>query len=159
MPYKDPEKQKEYREKNKEKQAEYMKDYYQNNKEKLAKQKAEYYNNNKEKRKAYDKKYQKEYIKTPNGKKSNTKRKWKSRGLKDSDNDNYEKVYNLYLNTNECNVCKYKFDKSNWRCLDHSHSTGLFRQILCHRCNNRDSWIKVKTKLLFKKVLENILEI
>ena len=174
MPYKDPEKKKEYhkkyreknkkeikeykkeydkeyREKNKEKQAEYMKDYYQNNKE----YKKEYYENNKEE----IKESQKEYIKTPNGIKSNNKRKWKSRGLKDSDNDKYEKLYDLYLNTNECDVCKYEFDKSNWKCMDHSHSTGLFRQILCHRCNTYDNWIKVKAKIIFKKVLENILEL
>ena len=101
----------------------------------------------------------KKYKKTPAGIKSRIISHWKNYGLIDSNNDKYEKLYNLYLNTNECNICKYEFDKSNVKNMDHCHSTGLFRQILCHRCNTHDNWIKVKAKIIFKKVLENILEL
>ena len=155
-----------YYENNKEKRKEEMKEYYQNNIEYSKEYSKEYIKTHKEEKKKYDKKYReknkeekKKYRKTPNRIKSNNKRKWKSRGLKDSNNDKYEKLYDLYLNTNECDVCKYEFDKSNVKNMDHCHSTGLFRQILCHRCNMMDNWIKVKAKIIFKKVLENILEL
>ena len=132
---------KKYREKNKEYKKEYMKEYLKTHKEEK-------------------KEYMKEYLKTPNGIKSHTISSWKIRKLEDSNNDKYEKLYNLYLNTNECDVCKYEFDKSNWRCLDHSHSTGLFRQILCNRCNTYDNWIKVKAVMIiqesFRKYIRNI---
>ncbi len=110
MPYKDPEKAKEYK-----------KEYQLKNKQKIAE-------------------YQKEFRQTPNGKKTYKIGKWKHRGLI---HDNYNELYDNYLNTNKCDVCKYVFDKSNWRCLDHDHDTGLFRQILCHKCNIYDNWKKI----------------
>ena len=162
-----------YRLKNKEKIKENKKEYYKNNKEskresdrlyrlknieKIKENDKKYNDKNKEKRKEYRethkeeiKAYMKEYNKTQNGIKTYIKSGWKRYRLKDSDNDNYEKLYNLYLNTNKCDVCKYEFDKSNWKCMDHDHSTGEFRQILCHRCNTRDKWIKVKAAIIIQK--------
>ena len=134
---------------------EYDKKYYQKNKEKRNEYHKKYNETHKEEKKAY----MKEYNKSSAGKKSHTKRDWKHYGLIDSDNDKYEKVYNLYLNTNECDVCKYEFDKSNWKCMDHDHSTGKFRQILCHRCNVMDNWIKVKAVIVIQKYYRNILKI
>ncbi len=140
MPYKDPEKAKEYkkqyRENNKQKITEQNKEYYQTNKEKIKECKKEYYTNNKQKLDEQNK----EYYQTPNGKKSNTIGRWKRCGLI---HDNYNEIYDLYLNTNKCNVCNYVFDKSNCRCMDHCHTTGLFRQILCNKCNTHDNWKKL----------------
>jgi len=171
MPYKDPEKKKEYmkdyyknnkeqsikyREKNKNKKKEYMKEYMKTHKEYKKEYMKEYLKTHKEEKKEYMKKYKK----TPAGIKSRIISHWKNYGLIDSNNDKYEKLYNLYLNTNECNICKYEFDNSNRRCLDHCHSTGLFRQILCHRCNSMDNWIKVKAVMIiqksFRKYIRNI---
>ena len=81
----------------------------------------------------------KEYRQTPNGKKSNTICSWKHYGLI---HDDYETLYDKYLDTTECDVCKYVFDETNRRCMDHDHETGLFRQFLCNNCNLRDRWIK-----------------
>ena len=132
MPYADPEKRKQYRQDNKE----YQKEYRKKNKEIIKEQQKEY---NKEYRKNTKEK-SKEYRKTPKGKKSNTISNWKRIGLI---HDNYEELYNKYLNTTECEVCKYVFDKTNWRCMDHCHTTGLFRQILCNNCNMFDRWEKL----------------
>ena len=110
-----------------------------------------YYQNNIEKHNEKRNEYMKKYIKTPNGIKSNTKSNWKTKGLIDSNEDYYEKIYILYLNTTNCDACNYKFDKSNWKCMDHDHSTGKFRQILCHRCNVMDNWIKVNAVMIIQK--------
>ena len=93
-------------------QKEYNKKYYQKNKEKIKQQKKEYYENNKE--------YHKEYDKTENGKKS-------------------RRINNL--NCKNCEKCSVELTdgntSSNRRCMDHSHTTGQFRNIICHGCNVR----------------------
>jgi len=122
MAYKDLEKQKqsrrEYNEKNKERIKQKKKEYRENNKTKIAE-------NNKE------------YRQTPNGKKSTTINNWKKYGLI---HDNYDELYDKYLDTSECDVCKYVFDETNKRCMDHDHTTNLFRQFLCNKCNVNDNW-------------------
>ena len=64
---------------------------------------------------------------------------WKKHGLI---YDDYNALYETYIKTVECEHCKTEFTKNNWRCMDHNHETGLFRKIICHRCNVRDSYIK-----------------
>jgi len=64
---------------------------------------------------------------------------WKKSGLI---YDDYDELYEVYINTMECQHCQIEFTKNNWRCLDHNHETGLFRSIVCHRCNVHDSYIK-----------------
>ena len=106
MPFKDPEKRKEY-----------MKEYKRN--------------------KEYMKEYNKKYKQSENGKKSNSISLWKRRGII---HDNFDELYELYLNTTECMVCKKVFNDNFDRCLDHDHETGEYRQILCRYCNNQDNW-------------------
>jgi hypothetical protein len=108
----------------KEKQKEYMKGYYQANKEKI---------------KAEKKQYMKNFSNTVEGKKTLIIRNWKNWGVKYPD---FDLLYETYINTNNCNVCKKEFKISKDRCLDHDHESGLFRQILCHSCNTHDSWKK-----------------
>lgn len=124
---------KEYRKKNKEKLAKLAKEYYKNNKEKVAKRQAEYDKANKEKKLNY----MKEYRKTPNGTKSKIIGTWKSKGIK---TDNYDMLYNNYLSETHCDFCRVKFGKKGdgtgtFKCCDHDHTTGLFRNFLCHLCN------------------------
>ena len=117
MPHKDPVKLKEYNKK-----------YYNNNKEHIK----EYRKNNQEHIKEYDK----EYKQTDAGKKTNTISKWRQTGLI---HDNYEELYNKYINTWECENCGIELvtgnTAPNFRCMDHCHKTGKFRNILCHSCN------------------------
>ena len=70
--------------------------------------------------------------------KSQTIYKWKKRGLI---YDDYDALYETYIKTMECQHCQTEFTKNNKRCLDHDHTTGLFRKIVCHRCNAMDSYI------------------
>ena len=65
--------------------------------------------------------------------------KWKKSGLI---YDNYDELYDVYINTMECQHCQTEFTKKNCRCMDHNHETGLFRKIICNRCNTCDSYIK-----------------
>ena len=64
---------------------------------------------------------------------------WKKYGLI---YDNYDELYELYIKTMNCGHCKTEFTKNNRRCLDHDHTTGLFRKIVCHQCNVHDTYIK-----------------
>ena len=64
---------------------------------------------------------------------------WKKHGLI---YDDYNALYETYIKTVECEHCKTEFTKNNWRCMDHNHTTGLFRKIVCHKCNVMDSYIK-----------------
>tara|TARA_R100001244_G_scaffold116552_1_gene86644 strand:- start:2166 stop:2702 length:537 start_codon:yes stop_codon:yes gene_type:complete len=119
-----------YHEKNKEQLNAYNKQYYNDNRGILNKKSREYQANNKEQAREYKKN-------NPDKAKISS---WKYQGVIHHD---YNALYDRYINTHICDVCAYPFDKTNWRCIDHDHSTGLFRQVICHNCNNRDYWIKV----------------
>ena len=118
--------QKQYYLDNKEKIEQYRKD----NKEKIKIQKAEYYLKNREKISKYDK----EYNKTDKGLKVNRLSHWRQRGLITEDID---KIYQRYLSTKECDNCGIELDQdeATKKCMDHSHTTGEFRNILCKVCN------------------------
>tara|TARA_R110002072_G_scaffold124736_1_gene260285 strand:- start:50 stop:478 length:429 start_codon:yes stop_codon:yes gene_type:complete len=137
MPYKDKEKQKQYkkeynkiyREKHKEQKKEYSKDYYEKNKEKL---------------KQRNKIYKQEYYQTPQGKKSNIIGKWKNRGLKET-KEKMEELYEIYTTIKYCEACDIELTRSSKNCstdicLDHCHTTGRFRLMLCRSCNHYDKW-------------------
>jgi len=64
---------------------------------------------------------------------------WKRRGLIC---DDYNTLYETYVKTTECQHCQTEFTEKNWRCMDHDHATGLFRKIVCNRCNNQDIYIR-----------------
>ena len=56
--------------------------------------------------------------------------------------DDFEELYYIYMNTLNCSHCNKDFKTTLDRCLDHDHSTGLFRAIVCQNCNKNDSYIK-----------------
>ena len=123
--------QKKYREKNREKRKEYDKKYREKNKEKIKE--------NREKNKETIKEYQIQYRQTEAGKKTRRISHWKQCGLI---HDNIDELYEYYLNTTHCEKCNIEltYDKQNTsttKCMDHSHRTGEFRNILCHSCNNK----------------------
>jgi hypothetical protein len=135
MPYKDPEARKAYQRAYDNSHKEQIKAYREANKQDIL-----------EKQKAYQKCYnethkddRKIYNQTFEGKKSMIISGWKQQGLL---HDDYENLYDTYLQRTHCDICKSDFKDSFDRCMDHDHDTGLFRQFLCRACNNNDSWKK-----------------
>ena len=63
---------------------------------------------------------------------------WKNKGVKC---DNFDELYYIYMKTLNCSHCGKEFKNSRDRHLDHNHSTGLFRAIVCRKCNTHDSYI------------------
>lgn len=131
-------------EKTKEARLAKCKKYSQDNKEKIAVRQKEYYLNHKEERQKYIDDNKEEVAKrkaryrlTPGGKKKEIISKWKNMGIK---SDNYDTLYNNYLSETHCDFCRVKFGKwgdgtGTFKCCDHNHETGLFRNFLCQKCN------------------------
>jgi hypothetical protein len=55
---------------------------------------------------------------------------------------NLDELYEVYINTMNCQHCGKEYKNSTDRCLDHDHNSGLFRKIICRSCNNSDSYLK-----------------
>jgi len=125
---------KKYYQQNKEKIKEKDKKYNEKNKQKIKEQKKEYYEENKERIKEKIK----EYSQTENGKKSIRISSWKYIGVI---SDDYDALYEKYINTNECEICNISIMCGKGligkKHLDHCHVTGQFRHILCGDCNVR----------------------
>jgi len=86
-------------------------------------------------KKEWSKNYNKNYPKTPHGKINIMITKWKHNGLKCESREDYELIYDKWLNSSRCDECNCEYSKGNRKCMDHCHDTGLFRNILCHSCN------------------------
>ena len=119
--------------KDKEKRKEQNRLHYIANKEKINEKCRLYHIANKDKIKEYHKAYRQ----TSAGKKTRAMADWRSSGVKDVNDELYDK----YINTHCCDVCNKEFKNSTDRCLDHDHTTGEFRQILCRACNIHDNWM------------------
>jgi len=145
----------------KEERREYNKKYNIQNKDKIKEQKKKYYQENREKFKEINlksnrrwmeknrekerlrhkenyyknKEYFKKYFETEKWKKSNTINSWKNAGMLCED---WDSLYEIYLHTWNCDYCKCEIDKSINKHLDHDHSNGTIRGILCRSCNAKD---------------------
>jgi len=147
--------------KTKEETAVYMKKYYQENKERLKLYREEnkerisarekkYREENKEKCALKSKKYRDKNPKEHSKRKKMSRlknlgqyrkrekiRDWIYNGLICEDVDS---LYCHYVSETHCDFCRVKFGKigdgsGTFKCMDHSHETGLFRNFLCNRCN------------------------
>ena len=123
--------------KNIEERKAYLKKYNQENKERISIQKKIYYQENKKRIAERDKKH---YEANPEKvREATTKSKWKHRGLICEDIDS---LYCHYMTAKNCDECGVEFGKigdgsGTWKCMDHSHETGKFRNFLCNSCNIR----------------------
>ena len=84
-----------------------------------------------------------------------TIRNWKLSGLIYAD---CNELYEIYIKTMKCQHCNKEFKNSQDRCMDHDHNTGLFRKIVCRRCNVLDSYIKYPNGYDIKEVLKQYRE-
>jgi len=82
------------------------------------------------------KQYLATYYQSEKGKKSNRVSKWKQMGIKSED---YDILYDRYIATTNCETCNVELcsgnTQRNCRVLDHNHTTGQVRNILCKICN------------------------
>ena len=69
--------------------------------------------------------------------KTYTINRWKINGVV---YDDFDELYYTYIRTLKCSHCNKEFGNSFDRCLDHDHSTGLLRAIVCHKCNACDRY-------------------
>lgn len=116
--------------------AEKSRQYYLNNKEHIQACNRLYKINNKEKIKITSKLWSQ----TPDGIKSHTISNWVARGLIETDDYTYDSLYETYLYHSNCELCdveltKDKYHTKTTKCMDHSHETNIFRNIVCHSCN------------------------
>ena len=144
-------KAKAYNEANKEKLAIRSKAYHEANKEKLAIKKKAYHEANKEqisiKKKAYHEANKeqisikmKAYNKRPASIKAIRIKSWKSNGVIGDLKTFYDE---RYFPATNCEVCEKVFKSSRDKHMDHCHTTGEIRHVLCCSCNTWDHWKKV----------------
>ena len=153
MPFTRTEEQKEQRKNNyknrteeqKQRDREYTKKQREKDKEKIKITQKNYHDSHKEERKARDIKNRehitevhRQYIQTDVGKKKNRIGKWKHSGVI---SDDFDALYEVFIKCEFCEKCGVKLVEGmygdNRKCLDHSHKTGLFRNILCNCCNRK----------------------
>lgn len=131
----------------------YNKEYYEANKERINQRRRELWakRDNSQRIQQIN-----EYHKTEKGKeavekyrnsekckKSTLIASWKFRGIIHS---NFDELYENYIKQTVCESCNVVFNEDRklncWKCLDHDHSTGQFRKIVCNKCNSRDAYLK-----------------
>ena len=85
--------------------------------------------------------------------KTTTKSRWKKYGLICSEED-FEAIYEIYITSSKCEICKKKYKARIDRCMEHDHETGEFRNICCQRCNQkkRDRKINSNNKSGYKYI-------
>ena len=154
MEYKTPEKDRERSKKWREANPEYGKEYYHANKDELKKRRKKrpegYYKNYYRANRERLSKYQMEW------KRSN---KEKVRGIKKK--EYLKRKYNLTPEDmailldeqeNKCKICSIKFNDYIKHNVDHCHSTGKIRGLLCRACNLGLGFFKDDPKLLIKAI-------
>tara|TARA_R110000744_G_scaffold66287_1_gene135426 strand:+ start:284 stop:673 length:390 start_codon:yes stop_codon:yes gene_type:complete len=106
----------------------------------------EYRIRNKEKRAQYNA----EFIKTSIGIKCRMISSWKSQGLKLQEDQTYDMIYERYLNSEKCECCLKPYLEFKGKHMDHCHTTGKFRNVLCRSCNQLRGHIDKDYKLILK---------
>ena len=115
----------------KEEKAIYMIAYREKNKDKIKQQNREHHIKNRES--IIQKK--KEWRQTDAGIKSQRISNWKRLGMILIDDQTWDSIYRKYIECENCQQCNKVFQTTLDRQLDHCHTTGYIRNIVCQRCN------------------------
>ena len=107
---------------------------YKNIEDKRAWRMRSYYKN-KEKELERGKEYVKHYKNTYQYKKTRIISNWKHNGLIETDDYTYDELYEAYYYIIDCEACGKQFKNTKDRHMDHCHKTGIFRDVVCCRCN------------------------
>ena len=67
--------------------------------------------------------------------KTKCRNNWEKLGIIFQDDKHYDYVYNEYIHATNCDLCNKLFLNTRDRCLDHDHTTGEIRNVVCQRCN------------------------
>jgi hypothetical protein len=130
--------------KNREKTRDYAKNSYQRNREAILQRRKNHRKDNPEKY-SLDKK--KRYCKI-----KNRIRGWKAAGIKDITIERYDQMIESQKNC--CALCDTPASSlKKILNVDHNHSTGLVRELLCDSCNRGLGYFKDSADLLQKAVL------
>ena len=76
--------------------------------------------------------------------KTYTKSSWKKNGLIVSEED-FESLYYMYIYATQCELCDKEFPNTRDRQMEHNHSNGEFRNIVCRSCNQLKSDVKINS--------------
>jgi len=69
---------------------------------------------------------------------------WKTqRRLKETD-EFIEELYNKYIHATHCELCNKEFKSTKDRQMEHCHETGIFRNIVCNKCNQLKRDVKFR---------------
>ena len=68
-----------------------------------------------------------------------TKNQWKQRGLLWTSQEEFEEIYQRYINSTQCELCDKHYISNQDRQMDHEHCIdekwGWFRNVVCTSCN------------------------
>jgi len=91
-----------------------------------------------ENQKEFMKEYSKVYRKTEEGHKSQKINDWKNKlGMILQKNQDWESIYYFVEACDNCEECNKEFKNTRDRQLDHDHTTGFIRDVVCPSCNQK----------------------
>ena len=75
--------------------------------------------------------------------KTTMRRNWRQKGLVFCSEEEFDEIFERYINSTHCEICNKKYKSSRDKQMDHEHlingKFGAFRNVLCKSCNNRRS--------------------
>jgi len=93
-----------------------------------------------EAKRVYNREWKKKNKDRPSVVRTRTLCNWRTRKVKGDLKTFYDEKY---INATHCEVCEKVFKCRRDRCMDHDHSTGNIRQIICFSCNAQDRWMDI----------------